>query len=245
MHTKTASQRKAEALEQARRHWQERYRAAVASGSFPAEPLPPFTIAISREAGANGPAIARGVRKRLGWPVYDKELLQMIADEMGLHVKLIESVDEKQTSWLQECLQTLSPAPGVSEPAFVRHLGEMLLSLAAHGKCVIVGRGAAAVLPAETTLRVRLLGPARERIEAIRQRFGIPREEAEQWVEKTDRERVRFVRDHFHKDPNDPRHYDLVLNSSRFTVGECADFIVEALRRLQVKATALTPALSC
>lgn len=245
MKPKTASQRRAEVLEQARRHWQERYRAEAESGSFPATPRPPFTIAISREAGANGPAIARAVGERLGWAVYDKELLQMIADEMGLYAKLMESVDEKQMSWLQECLQTLSSTPSVSEPAYVRHLVEMLLSLAAHGDCVIVGRGAAAVLPSETTLRVRLFGPVRERIEAIRQRFGISRAEAERWVEKTDRERVRFVRDHFHKDPNDARQYDLILNSSRFTVEECANLIVEALRNLQAKDTARTPARSC
>ena len=74
--------------------------------------------------------------------------------------------------------------------------------------------------------------------EAIRQRFGLAEEEAVRWVEKTDAERVRFVKDHFQKDPTDARHYDLVLNSSRFTVAECADLILEALRRLQAQAPA-------
>jgi cytidylate kinase len=119
----------------------------------------------------------------------------------------------------------------------------MLLSLAAHGECVIVGRGAAQVLPAETTLRVRLVAPEEKRVEAIEQRFGISNEEAARWVEKTDAERIRFVRDHFHKDPADPRNYDLVLNSLRFSVDECADLILEALHRLQTKALARKPAL--
>lgn len=244
MKLKTTSERMADAIERARRHWQAGHRAATRPTSE-AEAAPrPFTIAFSREAGTNGPAIARAVGERLGWPVYDRELLQKIAEEMGLHTKLVESVDEKQMSWLRECVRTFSAAPSISETAFVRHLVETLLSLAAHGECVIVGRGAAVVLPAETTLRVRLVGATRERVESIRQRFGITRPEAEAWIEKTDRERARFVQDHFQKDPNDPRHYDLVLNSSRFSVEECAEFIVNALHCFQARTAVMEPALS-
>ena len=37
------------------------------------------------------------------------------------------------------------------------------------------------------------------------------------------------------KDPTDPAGYDLILNSGRFTVDECADLIIEGLRRLQAQ----------
>ena len=181
-----------------------------------------FTIAISREAGVRARTSPRAVGERLGWPVYDRELVQHIAQEMGLRAKLLESVDEKYASWLQESLQCLASGPAVSSSGYVRHLVEMLLALAVHGECVIVGRGAAQVLPADTTLRVRLVAPSRKRVTTIQQRFGISREEALHWIEKTDAERSRFVRDHFHKDPGDPRLYDLVLNSARFSVAECA-----------------------
>jgi len=223
-----------EAVQRARRHWEASRRAAATEVT--ATPVSrPFTIAISRQAGAQGPAIARAVGERLGWHVYDRELLQLVADEMGLRRKLLESVDEKHVSWVRECLESLTTTPPVTENAYARHLFEMLFSLATHGECVIVGRGAAVVLPAETTLRVRLMGPRPERIQAIQQRFGISQEEAAAWVEKTDAERERFVKDHLGKDPGDPSHYDLVLNSSRFSTTECAELIIEALHRLQVR----------
>lgn len=245
MNHKTSSERMAEALQQARRHWQARLRAESIPAMFQTEEVTrPFSIAISREAGANGPAIARAVGESLNWPVYDKELVQKIADEMGLHANLLQSVDEKQIGWLKECLRSFTSEPNVNEMAFVRQLLETLLSLAAHGECVIIGRGAAVVLPAETTLKVRLVAPVRERVESIWQRLGISRAEAENWVRKTDCERQRFVVDHFHKDPSDPQYYDLVLNTSRFTVAECTEFIVEALRRLQARAAARVPALN-
>jgi cytidylate kinase len=106
---------------------------------------------------------------------------------------------------------------------------------------VIVGRGAAQVLPPATTLRVRLVGPVKDRIEGIRQRFGITPEEAAAWIEKTDQARARFVKEHFLKDTTDPRSYDLVLNSSRFSIAECAELIVDALHRLQVRAPGKRP----
>jgi cytidylate kinase len=54
-------------------------------------------------------------------------------------------------------------------------------------------------------------------------------------IDVTDQERNRFTRDHFHKDPTDPRGYDLVLNSSRFSVAECATLIIEGLHQLQAR----------
>jgi len=52
-------------------------------------------------------------------------------------------------------------------------------------------------------------------------------------VRELDRERTRFVRDHVLKDPEDPRQYDLVLNTSHFSVTACADLITDALRQRQ------------
>jgi cytidylate kinase len=202
----------------------------------------PLLIAISREAGANGSAVARAVGSRLGWPVYDRELIEYIAKEMGVRSKLLEGVDEKQHTWLHESLDSLFEIPRVSQVSYVRHLAETILSLAARGECVIVGRGAAQILPAETTVRVRLVSPIADRLRAIRDRFGISTEEAAAWIESTDQQRERFVKDHFQKDPTQACGYDLVLNSSRLTADECAGLIVEALHALEARAPVATTA---
>ena len=238
MDQKSSSERLAEAMERARRQSQAQRKAEAAAGIRPVGSPHPFTIAVSREAGANGSQVACALGERLGWVVYDRELVQHIAADMGVRTSLLESVDEKHRSWLLECLESFASAPTVSESAYARHLLETLVSLSAHGNCVIVGRGAAQVLPTAVTVRVRLVGPVEDRVKAVCQRFGIPHEEAKRWVERTDSERVRFVKDHFQKDPTDPRGYDLVLNSSRFTVPECADLIIQALCRLQAREVA-------
>lgn len=235
MDQKSTSERMSEAMGRARRQWQAKLKAEATAGVRAERPRAAFTIALSRDAGANGSLIARAVGERLGWMVYDRELVQRVAADMGVRSELLESLDEKHRSWLMDIIEGFPASPAVSESGYFRHLLATLLALGARGECVIVGRGAAQVLPLATTLRVRLIGSEDDRAKAVGDRFGIGHEEARKWVEKTDRERLRFVKDHFRKDPTDLRQYDVILNSSRFSVPECADLIVEAVRRLQAR----------
>jgi cytidylate kinase len=221
----------AEALMRAGEHWHKHHAEAGIAGGTAI--LPAFTIAISREVGARGTTVAREVGQRLNWTVYDHELVEHIAREMNLRARLLESVDERRMSWLEECLESLTSGPLVSESGYVRQLVQTLLSLAAHGECIIVGRGAAMILPAETTLSVRLVAALEERASFMSQELGVPRAQAMRQVLASDRERIQFIKAHFQKDPTENQHYDVVLNSSRFTVHESADLIVDALQALQ------------
>lgn len=201
---------------------------------------PHFTIALSREVGAGGTSVATTVGERLGWPVYDHELIERIAGQMHLRTPLLESIDERRRSWLLETVEAFSSGRTVSESAYVRHLVETVLSLGTHGDCVIVGRGAALILPPATTLRVRLVAELEDRIQNMSRERGLAQQDAANLIEALDRERVRFGRDHFRKDPSDPRQYDLVLNTSRLSYAACAGLVAEALRHLQERAAART-----
>ncbi len=206
-------------------------------------PAPRFTIALSREVGARGTSVARVLGARLGWPVYDNEILEPLAREMKVRVDALHRVDERHANLLNEFIESFGSGPSVSEGAYVRHLLTTLRVLGGRGECVIVGRGAAQFLAPQTTLGVRLTATLDDRIATVSRELGLTRELAARHIEETGRERVRFIKDYFHKDPTDPQHYDLVLNASRFTVEECADLIIEALHRLQARSPRSEPAL--
>jgi cytidylate kinase len=193
-------------------------------------------VAISRQHGIFATVIAEKLGERLNWPVYDRELINHIAKEEGLNAKLVESADERRVGLLEWYLQGLSPNTSLSQDAYVCFLIKTLLALSVHGECIIVGRGAAQLLPAATTLRVRLVAPREDRIAAMQKRFSLTHEEAAQRVDKKDKDRDRFIRDFFHKDPGDATGYDLVLNAARFSAEECADFIAQALERCRAHA---------
>jgi cytidylate kinase len=196
-------------------------------------PPPPVTIAISRQMGAQGSRVAHAIGQRLSWQVYDHELLEYIAKNMNLRVSLLESIDERRVNWMEECVEVFGEAPTVSESSYVRHLIETMLSLSTHGNCVIVGRGSAHLLPFETTLRLRLVAPLEHRIHVVAKALNLSRQDAARQIEVTDRERIRFLKDHFHKAPTDPENYDLVLNTVRFSIEECVDLVQEGVSRLQ------------
>jgi cytidylate kinase len=220
---------RADVLEHTQQHWQQRQREAGAGAATAA------SVALMREAGVPGTSVAREVGARLGWQVYDRELLERIAQESGLRLSLLERIDERHKNWLTEHVEAFGSVPAVGENTYAAHLVRALLSLGALGHCVIVGRGSAFVMPGDRTVRVRLVGRLEDRVEATARRLGLSREDAARWVEQTERERARFVRDHFLKDPADPHQYDLILNTSRWSVAECADLIAEAARRLEAR----------
>ena len=222
-----------EAVVRATEHWHARREAEAQEVTATPRGPTAFTIAVSREVGARGTTVAREVGARLGWHVYDHELLELIARETHVRAGLLESVDERHTSWIQDCMEAFSAKPMVGESSYVRHLLQILLSLGAHGECVIVGRGASLLLPAATTLRVRLVAPEDVRAAVVGDLHGMSAAEAGRFIKETERERATFAREHFRKDSADPSNYDVVLNTGVFTVPECADLIVEALLRRQ------------
>jgi len=238
-HDRTLSQ----LVEKSCRQWEARRKRAAEQRNLVPHTANAFTIALEREAGTQDASVASEVGKRLGWHVYDHELLEQIAQEMGLRTALLESVDERQQSWMRETIQASLASlvsgerfPWASETAYIHRLVETVHALGVHGECVIVGRAAAFMLPVETTLRVRLVGPVRQRVAALAHQRGVSEREVAAQVRTIDRERKDFVWDHFFKDAVDPSNYDLVLNALRLSVTQTAELIVETLHRLQARA---------
>jgi len=155
-----------------------------------------------------------------------------------LSERLLEKLDERCTGWLEEILAGFSSESSPSDWTYMKQLLEVLASLGEVGHCVIVGRGAGHVLPAETTLRVRVVSPRIVRVLKTEKWLGVSKAEAERWVDQTDVDRARFVKTHFNKDPNDPLNYDLVLNSGHCGIDDCVELIVQAARLKDAKVKA-------
>jgi cytidylate kinase len=217
--------RLSESIEHSEHHWSTQRRMPATRVTYTP------TIAITRQAGTPGTSLAREIGKRLEWQVYDHELVEQIARDMGARTSLLETVDERDQNWLLDSLRAFgSSSRAVTESSYVRHLVETVLALGARGNCVIVGRGAGFILPGSTTLRVRLIAPQEERIAAVCRDRNWTRHQAAAWVEQTDRERRHFVRNHFVNDPEDPNNYDLLVNMAHWTIAEAADIVLRALR---------------
>jgi cytidylate kinase len=196
----------------------------------------PMTIALSRQAGAGGAEIAQVAGARLGWPVYDHELLDRIAEEKGLNPHLLESLDERYLSWIEETARSFWGPRGHEVATYLSGLRRQLAALGHSGRCIIVGHGAPHLLPRETTLCIRVIAPRELRIAQVQRNKNLSAEEAERWIDQTERQRLRFLERHFNARPDDPFAFDLVLNRGNLSVEQCAELIVQALRLREAHA---------
>lgn len=175
----------------------------------------PWSIAISREGGIEAEAIAEVLKERLGWPSYDKDLLRTIADEMGSSPEILKEFDERRRSALSEFVDSFGGAENVNEYGYFHNLVRVLKDLAAQGKRIFIGRGCSYILPARSTLRVLLVAPFEDRVEATRRRLGLTAEDAARHVRRIDSERRQFAKEFLNRELFDAAAYDLVLNPFR------------------------------
>ena len=99
-------------------------------------------LLISREKGAGGSAVGQLAGKRLGWQVFNNEIVDAIAQKAHVRRELIESLDERDRTAIQDAIDELLHPQSMGASGYLAHLREILLTLGHQGNVVIVGRGA-------------------------------------------------------------------------------------------------------
>jgi cytidylate kinase len=106
--------------------------------------------------------------------------------------------------------------------------GEMprvVLTLAARGQVILVGRGAGYYLPRDTGLHIRVVAPLEERVSHLADWLRLTKEAAAIEVTNRDDARASFLLKHFGKREVDLYDFDLVINSGLLNEETCADTI--------------------
>jgi cytidylate kinase len=203
-------------------HHGDRGETAVKSPRFPRT----LTIAVSRQTGSRGGSIAQRVGRKLGWQVVDQDLLEFMTQQ--------GSTGDHQTAaareWADRRLNELRQKGMLEADKSEVQMARMILTLGAVGEVVLVGRGAGHLLPAASTLHVRVVAPRTERIAFFSQWQRLTPADAEREVDLRDARRCQYMLDHFNIDANDPVNYDLVLNSSMMGEDMCAVAIADVAK---------------
>jgi Cytidylate kinase-like family len=197
-----------------------------------AKPLLPLSlsVAISRETGARGGSIGKRVGRKLGWQVYNQEVMEYIAQDGAVEHDAGADLTPAAAQWAEQRWQAVVRHCNLNAQPSVAGLAKIILTLGAQGEVILVGRGAGSLLPKESTLNVRIIAPKDDRVAYISQWLRLTPEEAAEQVELRDRRRNAFVATYFHGQTNDPHQFDLILNSSLLGEDLCADLIVQAAR---------------
>jgi len=184
-------------------------------------------VCISRDVGAGASRIGVMLGERLDWPVFDKEILHVMAGDEAIREQINGSMDDGDRSWCEAALRSL-PQPEFAKNGYFHKLSGTILSLARQGSAVFIGRGADLILPRNTGLRVRIVAPLAMRIKRIAERSNLSPDDARKKVKRLDEERADFIRDHFHVNVHDAERYDLVVNLERVSRIQAVDLIESA-----------------
>jgi cytidylate kinase len=188
-------------------------------------------LLISREKGAGGSAVGHLVGKRLGWQVFDNEIVDAIAQKARVRRELVESLDERDRENIHDVVDELLHPQPMETSGYLANLHQILLTLGHQGDVVIVGRGAQFVLPSQFGLRVRLVAPLDVRVQRIASGDNLSLKAARAAVQKSDRERATLTRRHFGQNVADPANQDVIINSAELTVESATEIVLTALQR--------------
>ena len=188
-------------------------------------------ITISRETGSGGSEIARRVAKVLNMDLIGGQIIQHVADSARMSRKVIESLDEKEVKFRETLLSSLFGEfrPWPSE--YLQHLTRVIGTIGVFGNVVIVGRGANHILPSEKAFKARIIAPLEFRINHFTEDRGFSKTEAEQYVIKKESDRRAFVRKYFNADVDDPKLYDIIVNTGSMTLDAAAATIITAFKK--------------
>ena len=209
-----------ELLARQTRRWQ------IEGGAGMPRPLGPV-VACARWPGAAGEEIAEQVAAWLDYGLFGAETIDRIAADQGARQRLTAGLDAARRAALVEQIEEADArAPGAS-----RELVEVVATLGARGMAVILGRGAAVILPPARALRVLVVAPRAVRVERLAAGREIPLSEAEACLASADAARRAALSERFGIAAEDVSHYDLVLNTEALSVDAAAALTVDALRR--------------
>lgn len=175
-------------------------------------------IAIGRESGSGGYEIARQLAKRLNLPLYDKNLLEKIAEEKNGDADLLRKFDEKpKIIGVHRVVDGLSNAPGdqIAQMQF-----DYLLTRAREGESfVVLGRCADEILQGFPGLvSVFVLADESFKLTRIMAQDSISQREALALMAKTDRQRRAYHNQHCKGQWGEAGTYDLTINSARLGI---------------------------
>jgi cytidylate kinase len=194
------------------------------------EPVARFrVVCIGREAGAGGGTIARMVGTRLGWKVYDHEIVDAIAQRMEVDIDVVRALDELAPGLVQDWLLPLREEHYAPQEAYLDHLAKLIEAIGHAGDSVIVGRGANFMLPREEILAVRVIAPLKIRAQRLAEKMGLSYRTARRAAYDLDNRRYKFVRTMHRANVSDPRHYDLVLDTASLGLSIASELIVRAV----------------
>jgi len=181
-------------------------------------------IAMTREMGSLGKDVAAEVSRRVGKQVVHHEIIDNLASKMRLRKShVVRFLEGKSGIWERMTTDKTSLSIYTADETF---------ALAENDRVAVIrGWGAAHLLrPCPHVIAVRVCAPFEVRVKRMMERLNTSdRDFVENEIRLAEEAHGAITRRHFGISWQHSDQYDLVLNTERLTVEECADEVMELL----------------
>jgi cytidylate kinase len=188
-------------------------------------------ITISRMYGAGGISISTILSEKLGWPVWDREIMNVLADQSQgqYQARLFEALDETTQGVVESFLSSVG---GQMDRQTYNYLLPRAVYIIAQSDAIILGRGAHLLLP--DAFGVFLKASMESRVKNVMQLLDVDEKAALREIEKREKERTAFLDEiarRFGKRTAgyEPLDYDLEINTDKLDFEAAADVIKTAV----------------
>lgn len=200
-------------------------------------------VTVSRMYGSGGSEVAALVAKALGWALIDNELVDAVAQKLGVTTAEISAREERVSSLEERLASTLALSTGefmipaadpevpLTEERILEMTQRVIDEAVEKGPSVLVGRGAQMVLAQRTdAIHAYCYAPRPALVARVMVRHKCGKAEAEKITDEMNKNREQYVKKHWKRSWAAHENYHVCVNTDWLGVDGAAEVIVELAR---------------
>ncbi len=185
-------------------------------------------IAISRQVAALGDEVARKLSERLGYKFINRQEIEKRIVELGFNPDKLKKYDERKPGFFASLVK--------ERDEYLDYLQTAILDAASGGNCILIGRGAFAVLaPLPNLISFRFVASNEVRLERLKKEFNWNDKLAQCRIDESDMNRKGFHKSFFNIDLDDASQFMAVLNTGIFDEDKTAEIIELTVKHFENK----------
>lgn len=195
-------------------------------------------LTISRHFGAGGRTLGEMIAKKLGYILYDDELIQMVAQKAKVSVSWVENMEKEAGGAFSKFITNFIPRAFMDrllddnkgyldEEIYIDILTKLIQKIGEEDNAVIVGRGAQYILRDQPhAFHVLMVADLEDRVQFMEDHYDLSPKQALQIVNRQDKRRMNLYRKFGREDYDNPELYHLVLNMSKLKLEKAASVVM-------------------
>ncbi|MBO7485098.1 MAG: cytidylate kinase-like family protein [Spirochaetaceae bacterium] len=182
-------------------------------------------IAFSRQVAALGDEISALLAKEMNYKFISRHMIEERLVKLGFPAEKLKKYDEIKPGFLASLAK--------DRDEYLDYLQTAILEAAAENNCILIGRGAFAVLEdVPNCIAVRLVSSESARISRLMEEFSWDEKKARQRIDASDTNRLGFHKSFFNLMSEDPSHYHLTLNTALMDMNTSVNIISTLVKSL-------------